>query len=64
MAVVKHPETLANGISGSPVIYEEVARVLGKVFGAGPGQSDGSEEVWGPLEVLDLKDQAVRWEKS
>jgi len=46
----------------SPVVDEEVAGVQREAFGAGPRQGDGTREVRGPLEVLDLEGQAVLWE--
>lgn len=42
-----------------PVIYEEVTGVQREVFGAGPGQGDGTQEVWCPLEVLNFVCQGV-----
>lgn len=49
---------------GSPVVYEEVAGVQRKVFGAWPGQGDATQEVSCPLEVLDFIGQGVHWEKE
>lgn len=51
-------------VNGSPVVYEEGAGVQRKVFGARPGQGDGTKEVWGPLEVLDFIGQGVHWERN
>lgn len=48
----------------SPVVYEEGAGVQRKVFGARPGQSDGTKKVGCPLEVLDFIGQGVHWEKD
>lgn len=50
--------------NGSPVVYEEIAGVQRKVFGARPGQGDGTQEVWCPLKVLDFIGQGVHWEKE
>lgn len=47
-----------------PVVDEEVAGVQRKVLGTRPSQSDGAQEVWCPLEVLDFIGQIVHCEEE